>query len=588
MAVDAWITVVVLLGVLAALIRQRTTPWVIVLGGVIALLVLGVITPAEAFTGFSNPAPITVAALYVVAAGIEKTGALAPVMQRTLGDRGAYRLPLLRVLTPTVGASALLNNTPIVAMLIPQVTAWCERRGRSASKFLMPISFAAVLGGLLTVIGTSTNLVVSGQMTEFGLEEIGFFEIGRLGLPVAVMGLLVLVAAAPRLLPARRSAREELESEGRRFSIEMIVQPGGPVDGRTVEEAKLRSLPGLFLASVDRGDTVIAPVRPDTVLRGGNRLHFVGSVSKVVDAQLMPGLRSAELEHVLDLKSESAKYFEVVVGSQSPLVGRTLRESNFRSTYQAAVVGIHRSGHLVDGKLGAQTIRLGDTLIVVSDPDFRKRWRDHSDFLLVAGLDGSPPAATPRAWIPVTVLVLVVGLAAFGVMPILQGSLLGAVALIATGVLSAQEARRAVDLEVILVIASAFGLASAMQVSGLAEGLAGGLVASLGGFGTVGVLLGLVLATIVLTELVTNNAAALLMLPVAVATAESVGLDPRGAAIAVAVAASASFLSPIGYQTNMMVYGPGGYRFTDYARLGWVLTVLVILATVVLTPLLWP
>lgn len=588
MSLDAWITALVVLTVLAALVKQLMSPWAIVLAGTVTLLVLGVLTPREAFAGFSNPAPITVAALYVLAAGIEKTGALAALLERTLGNRGTYRLPLLRLLTPTMGASAFLNNTPIVAMLIPQVTAWAGRRGLSASKFLMPVSFAALLGGMLTVIGTSTNLVVSGAMTELGIREIGFFEVGMLGLPIALIGLVVLVVAAPRLLPDRKTALDEIQQRGRRYSTEMVVQAGGAVDGKSVAEAHLRSLPGLFLVSVDRGDTVIAPVRPETVLRAGNKLRFVGAVDKVVDAQLMPGLRSAELKHVLDLDSPTARYFEAVIGQDSPLAGATLRDAGFRSTYQAAVVGIHRSGQMIDGKLGRQTIRVGDTLIVVSDPDFRKRWRDRSDFLLIAPLTGSPPAASAKAWIPVTVLLLVVGLAAVGVLPILQGSLLGAMALVATKVLSPQEARRSIDIEVIVLIAAAFGLAAAMQTSGLAASLAGGLVGLLGGLGPTGVLLGLTIATLMLTEMVTNNAAALLMVPIAVATAQSVGLDPRGTAIAVAVAASASFLTPIGYQTNTMVYGPGGYRFTDYARLGWVLTLTVLLVTVTLTPIFWP
>ena len=588
MSTDAWLTLLVIVAVLVTLVRGRTSPAVVVFSGAVAVLVLGVVGPEEAFSGFSNSAPITVAALYVLAAGIEKTGALTPVMQSTLGERGWYRRPLIRTLVPTVGASAFLNNTPIVAMLIPQVTAWAQRRGVAVSKLLMPVSFAAILGGLVTVIGTSTNLVVSGQMTSLGLREIGFFEIGLLGLPIAVVGLVVVILVAPRVLPDRRTAGREVEEEGRRFTVEMVVEEGGAIDGRTVAEANLRHLSGLFLASVDRGDTTIAPVRPETVLRGGNRLRFVGSIDRVVDLQEMRGLRSAELEHVLDLEDPSVRYFEAVVGSRSPLVGRTLRDAGFRSAYQAAVLGIHRAGHLLEGRLGTQPIRVGDTLVLVSDPGFRDRWRDRADFLLVAELDGSPPVATSRAWVPVGLLLAVVGLAATGTVPILQGALVAAIALVAARILSPLEARRAIDIEVIVVIASAFGLAAAMEASGLADTVATGLVGLFGDLGDRGVLLGLVLATIVLTELITNNAAALLMLPIAVQAAGPAGLDPRGAAIAVAVAASASFLSPIGYQTNMMVYGPGGYRFGDYLRLGWVLTLLVLVATVALTPMLWP
>jgi di/tricarboxylate transporter len=587
-SLDAWITLLVVAGVLVTLVRGRVSPAVVVFGGAVAVLVLDVVEPEEAFSGFSNAAPITVAALYVLAAGIEKTGALTPLMQNTLGERGWYRRPLIRTLAPTVGASAFLNNTPIVAMLIPQVNAWANRRGLSVSKLLMPVSFAAILGGLMTVIGTSTNLVVSGQMRSLGLTEMGFFEIGMLGLPIALVGLVLLILLGPRVLPDRRSARSEMEEVGRRFSVEMLVEPHGPMDGRTVAEAKLRNLSGLFLASVDRGDTTIAPVRPDTVLRGGNRLHFAGPIDRIVELQDLRGLRSAELEHVLDLQNPSVRYFEAVVGSRSPLIGTTLKAVGFRSAYQAAVLGIHRSGHLLEGRLGTQRIRAGDTLILVSDPGFRDRWRDRADFLLVAELDGAPPLTSTRAWIPVTLLLGVVALAAFGVVPILEGALLAALVLVATRVLSPLEARRAIDIEVIVVIASAFGLAAAMEASGLAETVASLLVEAFGGMGDRGVLLGIVLATVILTEMVTNNAAALLMLPIAVSAAASGGLDPRAAAMAVAVAASASFLSPIGYQTNMMVYGPGGYRFSDYARLGWVLTLTVVVITVALAPVIWP
>jgi di/tricarboxylate transporter len=587
MGPDGWLTLLVVLAVLLALVKDVTSPATAVFAGTVALLATGVIDVGQAFAGFSNPGPITVAALYVLAASVEKTGALGPIMRRTLGEKGTLRRPLLRLMVPTVGISAFLNNTPIVAMLAPQVASWAERRRISPSKLLMPLSFGAILGGVITVIGTSTNLVVSGQMDAAGMGAIGFFEIGRIGLPVALVGTVLVVALAPKLLPARRSVREGMVEESKRFSLEMIVERSGPLDGKTVEEGGLRSLTGVFLASVDRGDTIIAPVRPETVLRGGNHLRFVGRADQVLDLRSIRGLRSAEEEHVLDL-DPAVRYFEAVIGAESPLVGRTLREVGFRARYLAAVLAIHRSGQLVDAKLGTVTLKVGDTLILIADPGFRDRWRNRLDFILVAEMDATPTTTSKNARIVALLLLGLIVLASLDIVPILQGSLVAALVLIAFRVLSPDEARRSVDLEVIGVIASAFGLAAAVDSSGLAASVAHRLVSVFQPLGGRGVLLGIVLTTVVLTELITNNAAALLMFPIAVAAASQAGLSPRGFAIAVAVSASNSFLTPIGYQTNTMVYGPGGYRFSDYFRLGAPISIAMIGIVVALVPVFWP
>ena len=587
MTSDAWLTLLTVAGVLFVLVRGRTSPALPVLGGTIVLLAMGVITTDEALGGFSNPAPMTVAALYVVAAAVEKTGALAPIMQRTIGSRATPRGPLVRLLPATATASAFLNNTPILAMLIPQVSAWADRHRVSVSKLLMPLSFAAILGGTTTLIGTSTNLVVAGQVSAFGMEPLTFFDFGRLGIPIAVIGLILMIVLAPWLLPARRSVRDEMEEESRRYTVEMRVVPGGPIDGLTVAQAELRDLEGLYLIAVDRGDSTIAPVSPRTILRGGNKLRFVGRAGHVLDLQERRGLESAELEHMMSLDDPRVRYYEAVIGARSPLVGTTLAEIGFRAKYQAAVVAIHRAGQLVDAKLGAVPLKVGDTLIFVSDPDFRARWKDRSDFLLIAEMDGSPPVATARAYLAIGVLAAIVILAATGLVDILVGSLVGAFILVATSVLSPSEARLSIDVEVIVVIAAAFGLAAAMQSSGLADTLANALVNSFDTWGDRGVLLGIILSTIILTEMITNNAAALLMFPIGMTVAAQTDLNPTGVAIAIAVSASASFLTPIGYQTNTMVYGPGGYHFTDYARLGLSITVVVVAMTVWLVPVIW-
>ncbi|MDH3463167.1 MAG: SLC13 family permease [Acidimicrobiia bacterium] len=588
MTVEAWIVALLVVATLFALWRELASPSFMVFGGVVFLLAIGILTPAEAFSGFSNPAPITVAALFVVARAVSKTGALDPMTKYVFGSNHNIRRSMARIVSPTVATSGFVNNIPLVAMLMPQISQWTRRNGSDAAKFLMPLSFAAILGGMLTVIGTSTNLVVSGQMDGAGLEPLAFFEIALVGLPIAVGGILLIVFLAPSVLGKNRSSQTELVDDLQDYTVEMTVVAAGPAEGSTVEEAGLRQLEGVFLVSIDRGDETIAPATPTTLLHGGDVLRFVGRIEDVLDLQKMAGLNLAEHRHVTRLGHPSADYFTVVIGADSPLMGQTLKQFGFRERYQAAVVAIHRAGHRVEAKLGDVEIRLGDTLVLIADAGFKDRWQNRSDFLLVASMQDNLTPPAPGAGKTMAVVATMIVVAATGLIPILQAALVAAIFLIVIGVLTAEEARRAVDLEVIGLIASAFGLAAAVETSGLAEAIAVGMVDLTGGLGSRGVLFGIVLVTIALTELVTNNAAALLMFPLAVAAAPAAGIDARGMAVAVAIAASASFLTPIGYQTNTMVYGPGGYRFGDYARLGAPITILVLMVLVTLIPVLYP
>ncbi len=588
MSWEAWYTLAVTAVVVAVLVRDLLAPSAAFIGAMVAVLVPGIVTTEQAFSGFSNPAPITIAAMYVLARAVEMTGALQPIVSATLGDEGGARSALARLMVPAAGASAFINNTPIVAMLVPQVERWAEGRGWSPSTFLMPLSFAAILGGLVTVIGTASNLVVSGLFEAAGMEPMGFFEITKVGLPVAAAGMLLVVALAPAVLPPRRSVRQDVGGDIREFAVDMVVIPDGPLDGVTVEEGSLRHLSGVFLVELERSGELIAPVSPRTRLHGGDRLRFYGRPGQIVDLQAMRGLVSAERDHVMELDTARSAYFEAVVGAASPLAGRTLREAGFRERYQAAVVAIHRAGHRVDSKLGSVRLRVGDTLLILADPGFRARWHDHNHFLLIAPLAGSPAPVTRGASRVGLVLAGVVALAVSGATPLVSAVLLGAVAMVLAGVLTPQEARHAVNFDVILMIAAAIGFASALQESGLAGTIAEGVVDVFGTLGDLGVLLGVVLVTIALTELVANSASALLVFPVAVSSAAALGLNPRAFGMAVAVAAASSFLTPIGYQTNIMVYGPGGYRFADYARLGLPVSLATIGIVVALVPVFWP
>ncbi len=577
MSGDAWLTLGVVAVAVLVLTRDYMAPAVTFASAVVVLMVTGVVTPEQAFQGFSNPAPITVAALYVLARAVEKSGALQPLVQATLGKGRTLRGALARLTIPVAASSAFLNNTPIIAMLSPQVGEWADSRGDSPSRYLMPLSFAAILGGMTTLIGTSTNIVVSGLLQAEGYEPFTMFELTRIALPVALVGLAITIVFSPNLLPDRLPPRQEVRYGGRSFSVRMIVEPGGPLDGIQVGEARTLFPADAVIVYFERDGEGAAQVSGVTVLKGGDYLTLVGGMDAVLNLHDVSGLASAQQPHLPhEVGSPRHAYFEAVIAPESPLVGRSLVDVMFLARYQATVVAIHRAGEPILGRLAREPLKPGDTLLLISDRGFGERWRNRRDFLLVPRLGDPSPQLTRKAGIVGAVGAAIVLGAGFGVLPILHLSLIGALILIGFGILTTVEAKDAIDFDVIVVIGAAFGLAAAVETSGLGHAAADLVAGAFGRFGPQGALAGIVISTIALSSFITNNAAAALVLPIAMSTAADFGIDARAAAIAVALAASASFMTPVSYQTNLMVYGPGGYHFGDYARLGTPLTVVVL------------
>jgi di/tricarboxylate transporter len=597
MSADAWVTLVVTVATIALLALDRYPPPLVMGVAVTTLLVAGVIDEKGALLGFANEAPVTVAALYILAGAAEITGALDGVMARALGSRPAAdegvtgeRRNLTRIAYPSMAASAFIANTPLVGMLAPRVLAWCERTGRSASRYLMPLSYAVIFGGCITLIGTSTNLVVDGLLKESGQKGLGIFEITPAGLPIALVGITLIVLLAPKLLPRRQSPDQAL-STVREFTVEMMIAEGSPLAGRSVSDAGLRNLQGVYLIAVERDGHPIAPVSPELVLESRDRLIFAGNVARIIDLQRIPGLTSAEERHFLSVaRTLERTFFEAVIGESSSLVGSTLKDSEFRSRYGGAVLAIHRSGQRISGKLGEERLRTGDVLLLIADPHFWWRWHDHPDYLVVTPLFGAVPARKEKARIVQLCAVALVFVAGTGLLSLLQTSLVTAIALIAFGVITSAEAKRSVDLDVILLMATSFGLGVAMSESGLADQIAGLLVSAAGilPLGDIGLLAGVLIATMMMTELLSNNAAAVLMFPIAMATATRAGLHTRPFAIVILFGATLSFLTPIGYQANTLVWGMGGYRYRDFSRLGAPLTLATLIVTLILVPIFFP
>ncbi|MBP6383186.1 MAG: anion permease [Pseudomonadales bacterium] len=585
---QGWFTVALTVAVLATLIAvPRLTTDLVLMGALLLLSITGILEPDEALLGFANTGLMTVAAMFIVAAAIRASGGVDLVVERVLGRPAGPRGALVRLMLPVVGLSAFLNNTPVVATMIPAVSQWARRIRVPSSALMIPLSYASILGGTITLIGTSTNLVVNGQYQVLtGKPGFSLFAIAPIGLIVAVAGTLFVVFAAPKLLRVRRSP-DQTFADTRSFTFEVAVARDGPLVGKTIQQAGLRHLERIYLAEIERDGGVITAVAPEEMLRGGDRLVFVGETEAIVDVLRVNGLVAAVgSQPALERNVPERRLVEAVVAEHCEVVGHTIRDGRFRDRYGAVVLAVARNGEHIRGRLSSIILQPGDLLLLEARPAVVGRLKQSRDFLLMNVLEHELPDHS-HALISWAILGGIVALATSGAMSMLNAALLGVAAMLATRCIGVNEARRALDLPVLVTIAASFALGNALEKTGAAEYLGKGIVAAAGG--EPWLLLALTyLSVMVLTEMITNNAAAMLMLPVALAVTHTAGLNDVPYVMAVMMAASASFATPIGYQCNLMVYGPGGYRFSDFLRIGIPMNCLVATITITAIPLIWP
>ena len=606
-----------------AMQRRRAVPIdLLFLCGLALVTLTGVLTPRQAVAGFSNKAVILIGALFAASAGLRTTGALDWLGNRLLGGATTVQSALFRLAATVVPASAFVLNTPLVAMLAPVVVDWCRRRSISPSRLLIPLSYLTILGGICTLIGTSTTLVINGKLNAMVAEggyapeitarigELSFFEITTVGLPLALVGAGYMVFFASRRLPDRTDLIEQLGDQRRDYLVEMQVQPNCPLIGKTVQSAGLRNLPGLFLIEIDRGGDSITPVSPADTIRKEDHLVFTGIVTTIADLERIPGLVPAVDKTFETQPAERAQrqLTEAVLSRTSPLIGLTVRESEFRQRYNAAVVAVHRNGERLTNKVGNIRLEPGDTLLLQTRNEFVESQRNSRDFYLVSRVGETTARRHDRALLAgllfaglilwLTISSLFPNSLAWGNWTSNDVHAIAAIAIVLimviTRCLTASEARSAIDLQVLLTIGAALGIGEALDRSKAAGWLAQSLVDSMAALGIGAdwkpyVLLALVyIISQMFTETITNVAVAATMIPIAVGIAVAGPYDPRPFIVAVTLSASLSFVTPIGYQTNLMVMGPGGYHPRDYWRAGWPLALLLTVLALCLIPLIWP
>lgn len=580
----------VIVGALILFITERFPIDQVALTIPVVLLLLGILSPLQAVSGFSSEATVTVAAMLVLSLGLAKTGAVAAVGRwAETAPLGGPRLRLLVLCLIAAGVSPFLNNTPIVVALLPVFFGVARKAKEPASLYLMPLSFMAMLGGTITLIGTSTNLIVNGMARERGFDDLQMFSLAPLGVVYLAVGLVYMFTVGRWLLP-RREAQADLSGkyEVRDFVTELEVTAESDAVGKSLAELQWGRNYGVSVLGIHRGKRKIWNPGPRFPLEAGDLMYAQGDTDRLLTLAEKAKLATpVSREADIDLGAEDARLVEVLVGPGSPLEGRTLRETRFQQTYDCTVLAIQHHGRTVRERLPQVRIQVGDLLLVHGRAPALEALVDHQGLIGLGEVE--PPAPDrPRALVAVAILAGVIAAASLGGMSILAAALIGVMLMIYTRCVRLSELYAELDWSVVFLLAGVIPLGLAMDVSGAAEWLGHAIAETLGPFGPTVTIAAFYVVTSLMTETMSNNASAAVLTPIAILTAQDLGMNPYALLVAVMFGASASFMTPMGYQTNAIILGPGGYRFTDFVRVGGPLNLLLLVTAALLIPVFWP
>lgn len=567
---QAYVLVVVVFLVLS-LYREWFNPALTFFISTVALLLGRIITPSDLLKGLSNQQIILIFLLVLVTAGIRAIYG-SELFAKLFDPRLKPKAFLLRMIVFVSSISAFLNNTPIVAFMIPYVKDWAEKTGNPASRFLIPLSFATILGGMITVIGTSTNLVLNGLIAEYHLPLLGFKDFFYLGIAVTVMGWIYLYFIGYKLLPANPNEIEALRENLKEYIVETEIDNSSPLIGKTIKEAGLRKLQDVFLVEIIREEKVISPVSPDEILESGDALFFSGNTQSIYNLIKEDNGLSVPKEEITELE-EQFNFVEAVIPANSALVGERIKDSDFRKKYNASIIAIHRNGKRVPGKVGEMHLAGGDFLLLLANENRENGNHEKDLFFLSVPKKVKDQRSKWLSKIGLLSFALLIS-GVVGIFPLFEVCLVTLCILVFFGILNITEIRRELDLSLLMILVCSLAIGIALEKSGTADWIAKGLIMSGKSLGSVGVLSALFLVTIFLTALITNAAAVSIVFPIAMSIAEQMSLPYTPFFVAIAYAASGDFMTPIGYQTNLMVYGPGGYTFRDFLKVGGPLTLL--------------
>ena len=588
-SLSIWFVAALLVWLLYAFVREKWSPDVVVGVATASLLVVGLLKPSEVLSVLSNSAPITIACMFILSAALERTGcidALGNWLGKLVGD--SQTRVLAGLMLTALAVSAFLNNTPVVAILTPVAIALARRAKSSPSKLLIPLSYATVLGGMLSMIGTSTNILVDGVARKAGLAPFGMFEITPAALAFCAVGFVYLMLVSDRLLPDRDSLSSQLKPDlERTFVTELLVPAASAMAGKNIHEAGLNGGSGLQVLQISRNGKTISRPAADFLLQAGDLLMVHGQVKDVVELRGSDHLTINRGDAFETVSSQDLVLAEAIVGRNSRYSHRPMRDLDLAARYGINVLAVHRQNENIQNNFDDFQLQFGDVMLVEGTPAQIKRFADNGDLI---SLNAVQERAYRREKAPIAILatLAVVILSAFSFMPIEGLAIIGCAVVLATGCMDVDDAYKAVDWKVLSLIFGMLAISIAMDKVGLVDLVVSHTMAMLPNASPL-LLLGLIyLLTTILTEILSNNAVAVLVTPVAIGLAQSCGLDPRPFVVAVMFAASVSFATPIGYQTNTFVYNAGGYRFSDFLRIGIPLNLLMIIVAMLVIPLVWP